>query len=262
MVSLRRIALVIAGLSTVSVAYLFPPYSVRNEGVPVGVLKNVNGIDMYHSYPPGRNTSHKAILHITDIFGVPLLQNKLLADSFAANDYLVIMPDIFAGDAISVEQQEAGLNLTEWRTRHPPAAIDAIISQTLAYMRTELGVEYVGGVGYCFGGKYVPRFLTASASAGLDMGFIAHPSALTEAEIGAVEKPISIAAGTLDASFNTTAKVRAEGILKANNVTFQSNLYSGAPHGFGVRVNQDVPQQAYAKQASFIQAVTWFGAWL
>jgi hypothetical protein len=33
-----------------------------------------------------------------------------------------------------------------------------------------------------------------------------------------------------------------------NNVTFQSNLYSGAPHGFGVRINQSIPQQAYAKQ--------------
>jgi dienelactone hydrolase len=66
----------------------------------------------------------------------------------------------------------------------------------------------------------------------------------------------------LDASFNATAKARAESILSTNNVTFQSNLYYGAPHGFGVRVNQSIPQQAYAKQASFVQAVTWFDAWL
>jgi hypothetical protein len=50
--------------------------------------------------------------------------------------------------------------------------------------------------------------------------------------------------------------------LNGNNVTFQTNLYYGAPHGFGVRVNQSVPQQVYAKQASFVQAVTWFYAWL
>jgi hypothetical protein len=52
----------------------------------------------------------------------------------------------------------------------------------------------------------------------------------------------------LDASFNETAKTRAETILMKNNVTFQSNLYAGAPHGFGVRVNMSVPQQVYAKQ--------------
>lgn len=238
----------------------YPPHQVRNSGVPVGQLKNVSGIEMYFSYPPGRNTSSKAILYVTDIFGVPLLENKLLADSLAANDYLVVMPDLFAGDAISVEEQEAGLNLTEWRALHPTPEIDRIINTTIAYMRSELDVDKIGGVGYCFGGKYVPRFLTNEG--GIDIGFIAHPSSLTEPEIGAIEKPISIAAGTLDASFNATAKFRAENLLNTGNITFQSNLYAQAPHGFAVRVNQSIPQQAYAKQASFVQAVTWFDAWL
>jgi dienelactone hydrolase len=280
MVSAHQLVLGLASLSTAFAAYTFPPYQVRNVGEPVGQIKNISGstsgpqpntlvfsltvlsVEMYHSYAPGRNATQakKAILYISDIFGVPLLQNKLLADSFAGNDYLVVMPDLFAGDAISVEEQEAGLNLTEWRALHPVPAIDAIINKTIAYMREDLGVESIGAVGYCFGGKYVPRFLKGSE--GVDVGFIAHPSALTEQEIEAVGGPLSIAAGTLDASFNSTAKGRAESILNGNNVTFQTNLYYGAPHGFGVRVNQSIPQQAYAKQASFVQAVTWFNAWL
>ena len=33
---------------------------------------------MYHAYPPHSNSSdRKAIIHLTDIFGVPLLENKL-----------------------------------------------------------------------------------------------------------------------------------------------------------------------------------------
>ncbi|KAF2832306.1 alpha/beta-hydrolase [Ophiobolus disseminans] len=215
---------------------------------------------MYFSYPPGRNTSSKALLYLTDIFGVPLLQNQLLADSLAANDYLVIMPDLFKGDAVSVEEREAGLNLTEWNLLHPLPEIESIINTTIAFMRDELDIERIGGLGFCFGGKYVPRFLTASG--GLDLGFIAHPSNLNEQEIGGITRGISIAAGTLDASFNATAKARAESILARNNITFQSNVYGGAPHGFAVRVNQSIPQQAYAKQASFVQAVTWFDAWL
>ncbi|KAF2134177.1 alpha/beta-hydrolase [Dothidotthia symphoricarpi CBS 119687] len=215
---------------------------------------------MYHSYPPGSNSSTKAIIYISDIFGVPLPQNKLLADSLAANDYLVVMPDLFRGDAISVEEQEKGLNLTEWLALHPTSDIDSIISTTLDYMRDELNVEKIGGVGYCFGGKYVPRFLTQTG--GLDAGFIAHPSMLTEPEIQNVRGALSMAAGALDAAFNSTARFRAETILQTNNVTFQSSLYAAAPHGFAVRVNQSIPQQAYAKQASFVQAVTWFDAWL
>lgn len=66
----------------------------------------------------------------------------------------------------------------------------------------------------------------------------------------------------LDESFNATAKVKAESILEENQIPFQSNLYYGAPHGFAVRANLSDPLQAYAKQASFVQAVTWFDAWL
>ncbi|KAF1845916.1 alpha/beta-hydrolase [Cucurbitaria berberidis CBS 394.84] len=260
MPSLRNVLVGLASIGSALAAGSYPSLKVRNAGVPVGQLKNVSGIQIYHSYPPGRNTSAKAILFVTDIYGVPLLQNQLLADSLASNDYLVIMPDLFAGDAVSVEEQEAGLNLTEWRALHPTPEIDRIINTTIGYMRSKLDVEKIGGVGYCFGGKYVPRFLKASG--GIDAGFIAHPSALTEGEISAIKAPVSIAAGTLDAAFNATAKSRAETILNSNNVTFQSNLYFAAPHGFAVRVNQSIPQQAYAKQASFVQAVTWFDSWL
>jgi len=278
MVSTRTILSSLATIGAAIAASSYPSLKVRNAGVPVGRMHNISGINMYISYPPGRNTSSKALLYVTDIFGVPLLQNQLLADSLAANDYLVVMPDLFKGDAISVEEQEAGLNLTEWRALHPTPEIDSIINTTIAYMRSELDVERIGGLGFCFGGKYVPRFLTASG--GLDLGFVAHPSSLTEQEIGAIAKGISIAAGSellllcrldmivlltlaaLDAAFNATAKARAESILSSNNVTFQSNLYYAAPHGFAVRVNQSIPQQAYAKQASFVQAVTWFDSWL
>lgn len=148
---------------------------------------------MYFSYPPGRNTFTKALLFVSDIYGIPRLENKLLADSLAANDYLVVMPDLFNGDPVSVEEQEAGLDLSEWFPLHSTPETDSIISTTIAYMRSELDIERIGGLGYCFGGKYVPRFLTASG--GIDVGFIAHPSSLTEQEIARVTKGISIAAG-------------------------------------------------------------------
>jgi dienelactone hydrolase len=194
MVSACQILASLVTIGTALAASSYPSLKVRNAGVPVGRMLNVSGIDMYVSYPPGANTSTKALLFVTDIFGVPLLQNQLLADSLAANDYLVVMPDLFRGDAISVERQEAGANLTEWRALHPTPDIDRIINTTIGYMRSQMAVQRIGGLGYCFGGKYVPRFLTASG--GLDLGYIAHPSSLTEQEIGAMRKPISIAAGS------------------------------------------------------------------
>jgi dienelactone hydrolase len=114
---------------------------------------------------------------------------------------LVIFPDLFKGDAVPVSSSEGGLNLTEWRTRHPVTEIDSIIATTITYIRSELGVSKIGGVGYCFGGKYVPRFLAQGK--GIDVGFIAHPSSLEATEIQGIAGPISIAAGGMLTHINT-----------------------------------------------------------
>ncbi|KAL1642847.1 hypothetical protein SLS61_009476 [Didymella pomorum] len=236
MINLLQCLIALASASTALAASSYATLEVRNAGVPAGQTKSIDGI-------------------------WNLLTALRLADSIASNGYLVLVPDLFAGDPVGVEEQEAGLNLTEWRALHPQSAIEAVINITIHYARHKLNIEKLGGVGYCFGGKYVGRWLKGDDS-GLDVGFVAHPSNLLETEIQAIAGPLSIAAGTLDASFNATAKSRAESILNSNNITFQTNLYSQAPHGFAVRPNMTIAQQVYAKQASFVQAVTWFNAWL
>lgn len=104
------------------------------------------------------------------------------------------MPDLFNGDAVPMAMREGPqLNLTEWRARHPTYQIDQVIEQTIRYMKAQLGVKRIGAVGYCLGGKHVPRFMASGK--GIELGFIAHPANLTNEEIGAIAGPISIAAG-------------------------------------------------------------------
>ncbi|KAF1961953.1 dienelactone hydrolase family protein [Byssothecium circinans] len=232
----------------------------------VGTIKNISGVEIYHSYPPnyaGANRS-KVILFITDIYGIAAERNKLLADHIAKANYPVIIPDLFAGDPVPVEVPEGSpaFNITEWWTRHPVSSIDAIVASTISYIQSELGGQRIGAVGYCLGGKYVPRFMAAERGPGIDVGFIAHPSNLTPEEISAIGGPISLATGQFDPSFNDTLRRGAVDILQAMNATFQTNLYSGAKHGFGVRVNVSLPQEKYAKAAAYAQAVQWFDAWL
>ncbi|KAF2734351.1 alpha/beta-hydrolase [Polyplosphaeria fusca] len=231
---------------------------VINEGAPAGKFVNVSGIQTYISRPSTNTTT--AILHVTDIFGVPLLENQLLADSMAQAGYLTVMPDLFRGESIPVDAIEKGVNITAFLAKHPTSDVDSIIASTISYMRKDLGMTKIGGTGYCFGGKYVPRFLAEGK--GLDAGFIAHPGFLETSEIMAIAKPITMAAGELDDTFNATARHAAEAILQSKNATYQLNLYSGAPHGFAVRPNLSVPRQKYAKDASYFQAVRWFEAWL
>ncbi|KAF1994658.1 alpha/beta-hydrolase [Amniculicola lignicola CBS 123094] len=241
-----------------------PGLTVSHEGTPAGTFKNISGIQIYHTHPPRSAKPGKintAILYVTDIFGAADLQNKLLADSIARANYAVIMPDLFSGNPVPANAlSDPTFNFPAWLARHPVSESDNAIATTIAYMRNELGVQKIGAAGYCWGGKYVPRFLAAGQ--GIDVGFIAHPSNLATDEIMGIKGPISIAAGDLDDAFNATSRRTAEDILFSKNTTYQTSLYAGAPHGFGTRVDLSNTRQKFAKEAAFLQAVTWFDAWL
>jgi dienelactone hydrolase len=92
-------------------------------------------------------------------------------------------------------------NMTAWRERHPMSLIDSIVATTVTSIRSTYGAKKVGAVGYCFGGKYVARFLAPGK--GLDAGFTAHPSGVLAEEWGNVSAPLSIAYG---GSFYTSLK--------------------------------------------------------
>jgi len=235
---------------------------VLTEGNSTGVFKDVGGVSTYFAYPPGKKekTSDVAILYLTDIFGVQLVNNRL-ADSFALAGYLVVEPDLFNNDSIGVNQiGDPSFNITAWSARHPASGVDAIVNSTISYMRNELGVKKIGAVGYCFGGKYVARFLADGK--GLDAGFTAHPSNVVASEWQGVAGPLSIAFGQLDGSNTPPQRAAAEAIFSANNATFQTSLYAGAEHGFAVRTNLTDPKKAFAQESAYFQAVRWFEAWI
>jgi dienelactone hydrolase len=142
------------------------------------------------------------------------------------------MPDLFAGDVIPQNAMSGGapgFNMTAWRGKHTTAMVDAIVESTIKGMRSELGVKKIGAVGYCFGGKYVTRFLAPGK--GLDAGFTAHPSGIETAELQAVAAPISFAYAETDGSNPPAARRSAEEILIKKGATYQMNLYAGAEHG-------------------------------
>jgi dienelactone hydrolase len=143
------------------------------------------------------------------------------------------MPDLFSGDAIPANAMGGGavpgFDMAAWRPKHNVSVVDAIVESTIKGMRSELGVKKIGAVGYCFGGKYVARFLAAGK--GVDAGFTAHPSNLETAELQAIAGPISFAYAETDNSNPPAARHAAEEIFLKKNATYQMNLYAGAEHG-------------------------------
>lgn len=110
-------------------------------------------VNTYLTYPKDNKTPEKAILFLTDIFGI-FPNAQLLADDFANSGYLTVMPDLFQGDQISVADMESGkADLGAWLPKHQTSVVDPVIEKTIKYVRETLGVKKIGAVGYCFGGK-------------------------------------------------------------------------------------------------------------
>lgn len=173
------------------------------------------------------------------------------------------MPDLFRGDPVpadALSNPNSGFNMTAWRARHPQAQVEEIITSAINSTRGHFGATKLGAVGYCFGGKYVARFLAEGK--GVDAGFTAHPSATTADEWDAISGPISIAFGELDNSNTPDNRTNIESIFSEGNKTFQTALYAQAEHGFAVRTNLTDKRKAFAQESAYLQAVRWFDQWI
>ncbi|TVY56797.1 Hydrolase tropI [Lachnellula cervina] len=209
---------------------------IKHEGTAKGKLSQLSGFEVYTAFPESQSTE-KGILILTDIIGHKFINTQLIADQFAENGYLVIVPDLFDGDSVPLNRPH-GMDMQAWRngvhhpqgTAHLPLNIDPIVNACLAEMRTKYGCKKIGGVGYCFGAKYVVRHLNPDVFK-IDVGYIAHPSSVTMEELRGIKGPLSIAAAETDTIFPAEKRHESEGILKEISLPYQVNLYGGVAHG-------------------------------
>ena len=171
------------------------------------------------------------------------------------------MPDLFHGGPIPLNRPE-GFDIMKWLQQgskgsgHTTKEVDPVVEKTIQHMKSELGVKTIGAVGYCFGAKYVARFMTGGK--GIDVGAFAHPSFVDAAEIKALTGPLTIAAAETDEIFPAEKRRETEDILKDMKIPYQISLYSDVVHGFAVRADLNDKRAKYAKEAAFLQHVNWF----
>ncbi|KAE9986837.1 hypothetical protein EG328_004556 [Venturia inaequalis] len=233
---------------------------VKHEGEATGTIQDIAGISTYIALPPSNsNAPTIAILLLTDIFGHQFPNNQLIADQYALNGYLTLMPDLFHGDAIPIHRP-ADFDMDSWRKKHAFEHVDPIVRAMIGELKGPLKARRIGGVGYCFGAKFVTRFLTGEG--GLEAGFVAHPSWVTAREVGGIEGPLCIAAAEIDGVFPPEKRHETEVILKESGYPYQITLYSGVSHGFAVRGDLSNRQVLFAKEQAFYQAIAWFDEYI
>ncbi|KAL9567139.1 hypothetical protein ACKAV7_008908 [Fusarium commune] len=236
--------------------------SAANQHHQKGEIVKYQGLNLYVSKPGRFNLGHKkpgkrtGVLFLTDVYGIQLKENRELVDNFAKEGFVVAAPDLFQGNPA---KETPDFNITEFLAKHPPSVTDPIVTKAINYLRNELKVNSIAATGYCYGGRYVFRSLGQNGKA--DIGFTAHPSLLATDEIEAVRKPVSIAGAAEDQIFPQPRQAETEAILTKIGKPFTSVLYSGTTHGFAVRANASNPQQVFAKDEAFYQAVRFFNAW-
>ncbi|KAK0622791.1 dienelactone hydrolase [Immersiella caudata] len=238
---------------------------VRHTGYPVGVEETHSNIRLYIAKPDASSVRAKekptsAILYLTDVFGIELAENRLLADSFARAGYLTVAPDLFNNEHATGDINVPGFNTSAFLARHGPEVTDPIIASAINHLRTVYGIKKIGLTGYCFGGRYSFRFV--GEGKGGDAAFAAHPSLLGNDEIQAIKGPAAIAAAETDGMLTPARKSEVEALLGKGTVPWSVSLYSGTNHGFAVRANISDPEQKWGKEEAFLQAVRWFDRFL
>ncbi|KAF2119646.1 Alpha/Beta hydrolase protein [Lophiotrema nucula] len=268
-----------------------------HQGLPIGKEETIHGLN---TYVVGNRTNARGIIVMySDIFGLSLPNNKLIADAYAkSGEWLVYLPDFFEGDPLSLKIADlllpvdaskqstfgkyTGLlasapSFVMWQTRHKVDHCKGVCKNFMAKLRRATTGQKIGMVGFCWGGKY-------ASWTGLEQNMIdvdskkvplvdaivaLHPSHLAVPEdVEHLVVPVSYAWGVEDSvvPFEQKAKVEATHTQakKAGKVVpeIEHKVYRPGRHGFSVRGNPDDPQERASLEDTVTQVLEWFARWL
>jgi dienelactone hydrolase len=123
-------------------------------GTPRGEDGHVGGCPAYLVRPPAAEAPTRALIICPDIFGHTPTNVRLIADRLAEEaGLLVVVPDLYDGDAVPLSFLNNRFDLQPWFQRHG----DAAVLPHLRAIVTALGAQgcvRVGAQGYCWGGRF------------------------------------------------------------------------------------------------------------
>jgi dienelactone hydrolase len=269
-----------------------------HNGLPLGTTEPIHGLN---TYIVGNRTNPRAIVVVySDIFGLALPNNKLIADAYAASgEYLVYLPDFFKGDPVTLRFADALIpvdaakqsalskytgilagvpSFLMWRTRHTAKVTDDECMGFLRKLRAATPQsQKIGMVGFCWGGRYAIRAALQTNMIDVDgvktplvdAVVALHPSNLVlPDDVNGLVVPVSYGWGVEDSAVSFALKGKIEKLNaekekeRSKVPEMQHRVYRPGRHGFAVRGNPDDPEERKCLVDSERQVLEWLGKWL
>ncbi|KAF6759166.1 dienelactone hydrolase endo-1,3,1,4-beta-D-glucanase [Ephemerocybe angulata] len=222
-----------------------------------------------------------AVIFLTDGFGLPLKNCKIMADKIAERVGCdVWVPDYFAGrppvplNAMNMpDKADQRPTVWDWLKfifingipvlpgiiRNRPSVVAVRLASFFALLKEKKSYEKIGAVGYCFGGATAVRL---SSTGLINSVVICHPSSFTIDEVRAIKVPSSWVCPEVDIFLAHQVRLDAEATLATKKETdpsieYEFKDYPGTQHGFAARPNHKYPELVEAHEQALDQTVNW-----
>ena len=226
------------------------------ETATIATLENDGEFTGYVARPAG--TPQAAILVIQEIFGVNAgIRRK--CDKLAEEGYLAVAPDLFwrlePGVELDPDVEPEFQRALELMGKFDQDQGVRDIEATIKFIRSSEGVERVGCVGYCLGGRLA--YMTASRTdIDASVGYYGVGIDGLLGEKHAIANPLLLHIPTEDGFVDKdTQKAMHEGLDDHPKVTLYD--YEGLDHGFatefGKRRAEDAANLADSRTAEFFR---------
>jgi len=218
--------------------------------------------------PSGEYPKDKIVLFLTDVFGLKLNNNLLLADNFALRGYKAIAPDILCGNPLPFPPRVYGtpLDIDAWFVKHREDTWMPVIEGVVKALKDEQGVTRIGTTGYCFGAPPAFRLAFDNESC---VTVLAHPARLAAPEDferyrKLSKAPLLINSCEVDTTFPQESQAIADEVLGGGQFApgYERLYWDGCTHGFAVRGDTNDPKVKAGKEGAFEASVKFFKTYL
>ncbi|EAL17969.1 hypothetical protein CNBK3200 [Cryptococcus deneoformans B-3501A] len=269
-----------------------------HSGNPLGSISIQHGLRTYVSLPSSAEKGkaegqvgqkQDTIILISDIFGIDLVNSKLVADEWAGQGYKVLLPDFFEGDPIpesllqsivpnlrhqaeataltkAADTAKAAAALGPWLVKHREAVTRPLVEKYVQSVRSDTSTGKIAAVGYCFGARYALLLAQpqSGAKSSVDVVVANHPSFLVLDDVKDINStPCIILKGDKDDIMSEDDLDKVEEIMKQNlGEKLVVKRFPGAVHGFTIRGDmedgQEKSQKEQANKDSFAFVARYF----